>query len=148
MRVYVPGTFDLLHVGHVRLLRRAAELGEVWVGVNTDEFAARYKRPPVVPMEERIEMLNSLRVVAGTVINHHGENSRPAILRVNPRFIVHGDDWTGAAYMDQLGVTEGWLDQHGIEIRYLPYTEGVSTTDLIRRADKIEHDLHNFRWSP
>lgn len=144
--VYVPGTFDLLHVGHVRLIQNASKFGRVIVGVNTDEFAARYKRKPVVPMAERIEMLLALRDVHNVVVNEDGEDSKPAILLAAPRYIVHGDDWQGESYMEQLGVTPEWLAEHGIEILYLPYTEHVSTTSLLKRANEIDHAAYNFRW--
>lgn len=145
MRTYVGGTFDLLHVGHVRLLERAAQLGEVIVAVNTDKFAARYKRQPVVPLDQRIEMLRALRCVHTVIVNTDGEDSKPAILLAKPRYIVHGDDWTGDSYMAQLGVTPAWLEEHGIDLVYLSYTGGVSTTGLLRKAQEIDHGLHN-KW--
>lgn len=145
-RVYLPGTFDLLHVGHVRLIRNAAKFGQVVVGVNTDQFAARYKRTPVIPMAERIEMLLALRDVHNVVVNEDGEDSKPAILLAAPRYIVHGDDWTSESYKEQLGVTDDWLAEHNIEILHLPYTEHVSTTGLLKRANEINFAIHNHRW--
>lgn len=132
-RVYIGGTFDLFHVGHVRLLEVAASLGDVWVALNTDDFAERYKRRPVVPLDERAEVLEACRWVSGLLVNEGCEDSRPAIEKVRPRFIVHGDDWTGDGYMRQLGVTEDWLAERNITIRYLPYTKGVSTSSLLER---------------
>jgi len=131
VRVYVPGTFDCLHVGHLNLLDYAASLGEVWVGLNTDEFAERYKRRPVYSLEDRIRIVESLRQVDEVIVNEGCEDSRPAILEATPRYIVHGDDWTGKAYLDQLGVTSDWLMYRGIEVVYPPYTKGVSTTRII-----------------
>lgn len=147
VRCYVPGTFDCLHTGHINLLDFAATLGgstqgstapgyaraEVWVGLNTDEFCERYKRRPVFSLEERIRIVESLRQVDEVIVNTGDEDSRPAILECAPRYIVHGDDWTGRAYLDQLGVTEEWLEQRGIEVVHPPYTSGVSTTDVIAR---------------
>lgn len=130
-RVYVPGTFDCLHVGHLNLLDYAASLGEVWVGLNTDEFAERYKRRPVYSLADRIRIVESLRQVDEVIVNEAGEDSKPAILEVAPRYIVHGDDWTGSAYLKQLGVTSQWLDARGIEIVHPPYTKGVSTSKIV-----------------
>lgn len=144
MRVYVPGTFDCLHVGHLNLLDYAASLGEVWVGLNTDEFAERYKRRPVYSLEDRIRIVESLRQVDEVIVNEGCEDSKPAILECAPRYIVHGDDWTGRAYLGQLGVTEEWLEQRGIEVVYPPYTPGVSTSQIIERG----HDLHSRRHGP
>ena len=130
-RVYVPGTFDCLHVGHLNLLDHAASLGKVWVGLNTDEFCEQYKRRPVYSLEDRMRIVESLRQVDEVIVNTGGYDSKPAILECAPRFIVHGDDWTGKAYMDQLGVTEEWLESRGIELSHPPYTDGVSTTQII-----------------
>lgn len=139
LRCYVPGTFDCLHVGHLNLLDYAASLGEVWVGLNTDEFTERYKRRPVYSLNDRIRIVESLRQVSEVIVNEGGEDSRPAILECAPRYIVHGDDWTGQSYLDQLGVDEKWLEQRGIQLVYAPYTRGVSTTDIIRRTGRIIH---------
>lgn len=133
VRVYVPGTFDCLHVGHLNLLDYAASLGQVWVGLNTDEFAERYKRRPVYSLEDRIRIVESLRQVDEVIVNEGCEDSKPAILEARPRYIVHGDDWTGEAYMKQLGIDWGFLSWNQIEIRYPPYTKGVSTTQIIER---------------
>ena len=58
MRVYLGGTFDLFHPGHVRLLERASRLGEVWVALNTDEFASEYKRKPILTLDERLSLIH------------------------------------------------------------------------------------------
>ena len=129
-RVYVPGTFDCLHEGHLVLLSFAATLGEVWVSLNTDEFAERYKRRPVYSLEQRLLIMESLRQVDEVIVNHGDEDSKPAILECAPRYIVHGDDWTGEAYYRQLGVTSEWLRDRGIEVVHPPYTKGVSTTQI------------------
>lgn len=133
IRVYVPGTFDCLHVGHLNLLDFAATLGEVWVSLNTDEFAERYKRRPVYSLDDRIRIVESLRVVDEVIVNEGGEDSKPSILECSPTYIVHGNDWTGESYLKQLGVTEEWLDQLGITILYPPYTPNISTTEVIER---------------
>lgn len=138
MRVYVPGTFDCLHVGHLNLLDFAASLGEVWVGLNTDEFAKRYKRRPVYPLQDRIRIMESLRQVDEVIVNSGDEDSKPAILECAPTYIVHGDDWVGESYYAQLGVTAEWLYHRGITVVYPPYTQGVSTTEIIS-------DLHRHR---
>lgn len=132
-RVYVPGTFDCLHVGHINLLDFAANLGEVWVSLNTDEFAEQYKRKPLYPLEARIRIMESLRQVDEVIVNEGGFDSKPAILECAPRYIVHGNDWMGDPYRKQLGVTKDWLEVRGINIIYPPYTEGVSTTEIIGR---------------
>ncbi len=131
MRVYVPGTFDCLHVGHINLFDYAASLGSVWVGLNPDWFCEQYKRRPVYSLEDRMRIIESLRQVDEVIVNAGGYDSKPAILECAPTYIVHGDDWTGKAYMDQLGVDSQWLMNRGITLMHPPYTKGVSTSRII-----------------
>lgn len=134
-RVYVGGTFDLFHAGHVAFLRRAKQLGtHLIVGLNTDEFAARYKRAPIMSFDERRELLEGCRYVDEVVVNEGCEDSRPAIEKAGANVIVHGDDWTGEALMRQMGLTPGWLAAKRIELAYVPYTMGVSSSEILARV--------------
>lgn len=133
-RVLTFGTFDLLHPGHVNFLARCAEHGSLTVAVNTDEFAARYKRPPVMTFEERLSMVSALRFVESVTTNHGDENCRPVIEAVKPDLLAHGDDWTGESLYRQMGLTQEWLDEQGVRMLYVPYTAGVSTSDIIDRV--------------
>ena len=146
-RVYVGGTFDLLHPGHIRLLQRAAEIGDVWVSLNTDEFATRYKRKPIMSYEERKTMLMATKWVTHVIKNEGDEDSKPAILTVKPRFLIHGDDWTGTNYLDQLGVTQDWLNENRIGLVYLPYTKGISSSDIEQRIVNRHKPLTNSTTS-
>src|SRR3972149_4541437 len=117
MRVYVGGTFDLFHPGHVRLLKYAKNLARdeclvnppcsvcssyVIVVVNTDEFVKRYKgQYPVMSLGERVECLLSCRFVDEVWTNERDEDSRYMIERVGPEVILHGDDRTGKGYLEQ-----------------------------------------------
>ena len=132
-RIYVGGTFDLFHCGHIALLRRASELGPVTVALNTDEFSAQYKRPPILTFAERVELVAACRYVENVIVNTGGKDSRPSILASGCNVIVHGDDWTGEPLMAQLSVTQEWLDDHGVRIHYLPYTVGISSAAIERR---------------
>ncbi len=129
-KIYVGGTFDLFHPGHIRLLKRAAQIGQVWVSLNTDEFATEYKRKPVMSYAERAEILEACRYVTNVVENTGGADSRPAIEKVAPKYIVHGDDWMGDSYLAQLGVTREWLHELDIALVYFPYTDWISTSEI------------------
>lgn len=134
-KAYIGGTFDLFHRGHVNLLRGAKEMAdEVVVSLNTDEFAARYKRLPVMNLEDRIAVVASCRYVDEVVINTGGEDSKPAILEAKPDVILHGDDWTGESLMKQMCLTQEFLAENGICMDYLPYTKGISTSELKTRS--------------
>jgi cytidyltransferase-like protein len=132
--VYTGGTFDLVHSGHVAFLKRCARFGDVIVSLNTDEFITAYKgKPPVMSFEERAAVLAELRCVTDVVYNVGGADSRPAIESVEPDLIVIGSDWARRDYYAQMGFDQDWLDARGIGLVYLPYTKGISTTELKRR---------------
>lgn len=120
--VITYGTFDLLHVGHVNLLRRARALGDrLIVGLSTDEFNLRMKnKTSIVPYHDRQTMLRSLRSV-DLVIPETGWNQKPLdIQEYGVNKFVMGHDWQG--HFDD-------LTEH-CEVIYLPRTEKVSTTHI------------------
>lgn len=132
--IYTGGTFDLPHSGHVNFLKKCAKLGEVVVSLNTDEFIESYKgKPPVMSYKEREAVLKEFRSVKFVVPNEGGADSKPTILSVNPTIIAIGSDWARRDYYKQMQFDQDWLDEQGISLIYIPYTEGISTTDLKRR---------------
>jgi glycerol-3-phosphate cytidylyltransferase len=138
MRIYTGGTFDLFHWGHVELLRRIKEMagkdGQVVVSLNTDEFVEEYKgKKPVMSYDERATVLNACRYVDEVVKNVDGKDSRTSILLANVDFVIVGTDWCERDYMKQMSFTREWLEEHNIGFGYIPYTIGVSTTDIKNR---------------
>lgn len=134
LSVYTGGTFDLFHSGHVNLLRICAELGEVTVALNTDEFIVEYKkRPPVMSYAERKAVLEACQYVTKVVPNICGADSKPSIEMVKPDIIAIGTDWARRDYYAQMQFDQDWLDAQGISLLYIPYTSGISTTELKRR---------------
>lgn len=132
--VYTGGTFDLPHRGHYRLLQRASEIGTVVVALNTDEFIEQYKgRPPILTYEERKEALLACRWVDEVVPNVGGADSKISIEMVKPNYIIIGSDWAKKDYYKQMGFTQDWLDDRGIGLIYVPYTSGISTTEIKSR---------------
>jgi len=139
--VYTGGTFDLPHKGHVKFLRMCKKIagrgGIVVVSLNTDEFIKEYKKkPPIMSFEERKAVLEEFRSVDLVIPNTGGADSKPAILSVMPSFIVIGSDWAKKDYYAQMQFTQEWLDNNGITLIYVPYTEGLSTTEIKRRLSK------------
>ena len=136
--VYSGGTFDLIHSGHIRFLkacrRVAGENGRLVISLNTDAFIEQYKgSAPIMSFAEREEVLLGIKYVDEVVANEFGADSKPTILSVLPDFIVVGDDWAKRDYYAQMQFTQGWLDAHKIQLIYVPYTQGISTTDLKKR---------------
>jgi glycerol-3-phosphate cytidylyltransferase len=138
MHLYTGGTFDLFHSGHANFLRRCKEIvqysGLVTVALNTDEFIERYKgKPPVCSYAERESVLKACRYVDKVIPNEDGEDSKSAILRVRPSYIAVGSDWATKDYYKQMGFTQEWLDSNNIALIYIPYTKGVSTSEIKTR---------------
>lgn len=138
LRVYTGGSFDLYHSGHVAFLRACRELagqdGQVIVSLNTDEFIKEYKgKGLVMNYEERKSVLLSCRYVDDVVPNIGGSDSRLAIDLVKPDLVVIGSDWARKDYYSQMGFDQDWLDERGIGLAYIPYTQGISSTDIKSR---------------
>ncbi len=119
------GTFDVLHVGHTRVLERARELGgRLVVGVSSDALNLSKKgRASVFPQNERIEIVRSLRSVDEVFIEESLEQKREYVEQYGANVLVMGNDWEGK--FDSLGDV--------CEVVYLPRTPSVSTTGLIER---------------
>lgn len=138
LRVYTGGTFDLFHAGHVEFLKTCAELGDnVYVALNTDEFIAEYKgKPPVISYEDRKKVLLACKYVDFVIPNSDGKDSRPTIESVAPHIVAIGSDWARKDYYKQMNFTQDWLDERGISLIYIPYTQGISSTEIKQRLGR------------
>ncbi|MBQ5979522.1 MAG: glycerol-3-phosphate cytidylyltransferase [Bacteroidales bacterium] len=127
-RVITYGTYDMLHYGHINLLRRAKALGDYLIVVlSTDEFNWNEKQKKCYfPYEIRKAMLEAIRYVDLVVPETCWEQKRTDIHTYNVDTFVMGDDWEGKF---------DFLKEEGCEVVYLPRTEGISTT-------KIKQDLN------
>lgn len=125
MKVLTIGTFDLLHYGHINLLKRCEALGEVVVGVNSDAFVKRYKgKAPI--MDENTRTLNIKALGYDTELN---DGSGKLLIReILPNIVAVGSDWARKDYLAQIGVTQEELDEWDVSIIYVPYTEGISSS--------------------
>ena len=117
------GTFDVFHVGHIRVLQRAAALGDrLVVGVSADALnIAKKGRAPVYSQDERMEIVASLRVVDEVFVEESLELKRDYIVEHGADVLVMGDDWAGKF---------DWVSDV-CEVVYLPRTPSVSTTGII-----------------
>lgn len=141
-RIYTGGTFDLFHSGHANFLRRCKQLGEVIVALNTDEFILQYKqRRPIMSYAERAATLEACRYVDKVIPNVGGADSKLSIESVQPDIIAIGTDWARKDYYAQMSFTQDWLDQRHIGLLYIPYTSGISTTELKARSADSNRNL-------
>lgn len=119
--VITYGTFDLLHYGHINLLRRAKELGDkLIVAISTDEFNQNEKcKKSFFSYGERKAMVEAIRYVDLVIPENDWEQKQNDIHKYDVDIFVMGDDWKG---------TFDYLTEEGAEVVYLPRTEGISTT--------------------
>lgn len=137
LKVYTGGTFDLFHAGHVEFLKTCSELGDVTVALNTDEFIAEYKgKPPVISYADRAKVLLACTYVSRVVPNTDGKDSTSTIEAVAPNVIAIGSDWARKDYYKQMGFSQDWLDERNISLIYIPYTKGISSTEIKQRLGR------------
>jgi phosphoenolpyruvate mutase len=127
--VYVGMSADLVHPGHMNILKEAAKLGDVTVGLLTDEAIASYKRLPYMQFEQRKTVIENIKgvvsVIAQTTLDY-----RPNLEKLRPDIVVHGDDWKeGVQKKTRTQVIET-LGQWGGELVEIAYTAGISSTQL------------------
>lgn len=133
--VYTAGVFDCFHIGHLNLLRNASELGDrLVVGVSTDELVASYKpRTPLVPFEERIEIVRAIRCVDEAI--PQTDRDKLKAWETTPFDIwAIGNDWYGDPYYMSL---EERFEAVGVTTVFLPYTRDVSSTSRRREIDEF-----------
>ena len=139
LTIYTGGTFDLFHSGHVNFLKKCSELGRVIVSLNTDEFIESYKgKAPIACYHEREAVLLACRYVDEVIPNIGGADSKLAIETALPDIIAIGSDWARRDYYAQMSFDQDWLDERGISLLYIPYTQGISTTKLKARVRGLE----------
>lgn len=132
---YATGVYDLFHIGHLIALEREKELCEHFiVGVNSDELVLEYKnKKPIVPFEERIRIVGALKCV-DEVIRVDSLDKMEAWKQKHFEALFIGSDWKGTPRWNE---TEKIMNQVGVEVVYLPYTETTSSTLLADKLRKI-----------
>jgi glycerol-3-phosphate cytidylyltransferase len=125
---YTTGVFDLFHVGHLNILRRAKEQCEfLIVGVSADELVMEYKqKKPVIPFKDRAEIVQGIKYV-DMVVPQLNRDKFSAWEKIKFDVMFVGDDWKGSPLFSEV---ENKFKQVGVEIVYFPYTKGVSSTEL------------------
>ena len=125
---YTTGVYDMFHIGHLNILRRAKEQCEILiVGVSTDELTMEYKhKKPVIPFAERKAIVEAIRYV-DQVVPQTSMDKLAAWKELHFDAIFHGDDWKGTAMYQDI---EEKLSQVGCDLVFLPHTQGTSSTLL------------------
>lgn len=128
-RVYVDMVADLFHAGHIEFLKQARAFGDyLIVGLDSDEVCASYKRRPILTLEERVKVVEACRFVDEVIPNVPLVLTDALIEKYHIDVVIHGDDFDKA----KLDKYYGAAIRRGIFVT-VPYTKGISTTDIIRR---------------
>lgn len=134
-KIYLGMSADILHPGHINILKKASELGSVTVGLLTDGAISTYKRIPFMSYDQRKEVLLGLKYV-DYIVEQNKLDYTDNILKLKPDVVVHGDDWkSGIQEPIRKKVIEA-LSVYGGELIEYPYTEGVSSTEFKEKIDE------------
>jgi len=134
--VYVGLSADIVHAGHLNIIKEAKKLGQVTVGLLTDEAIASYKRLPYLEYEQRKVVVESIKGVEA-VIPQEQLDYRPNLIKLKPDFVVHGDDWKEGPQKETRQQVIDTLEQWGGKLVEVPYTVGISSTMLNEALKEI-----------
>lgn len=140
---YTTGVYDLFHIGHLNLLKNAKGMcDKLIVGVTVDELVAYKGKHAMIPFEDRIEIVRSIKYVDAAV-PQYDMDKLTACKKLGATFLFVGDDWYA---------TEKWQEYEkqfaaeGIKIVYFPYTKGVSSTKINEALSAVrKHDLTDLK---
>lgn len=127
--VYMGMSADLVHPGHINMISKAAELGELTIGLLTDRAIASYKRLPMMTFEQRKQVVSCIKGVSH-VVPQDTLDYAPNLNEYKPDIVVHGDDWKTGIQQKTRAKVINTLAQWGGELVEFPYTQGISSTKL------------------
>ncbi len=134
--VYVGMSADLVHPGHINILKIAAEYGDVTVGLLTDQAIASYKRLPYMNFEQRKAVIDNIKGVS-QVIPQQTLDYRPNLQKIRPDYVVHGDDWKKGVQSETRQQVIDTLQQWNGKLIEPAYTDGISSTALNKSLKEI-----------
>ena len=129
---YTAGVYDLFHIGHLNLLKNAKGMcDKLIVGVTTDELVSYKHKRAMIPFEDRVEIVRSIKYVDAVVPQEDMDKlTMCKKLKANVMFV--GDDWYDTEKWQQF---EEEFKEAGIQIVYFPYTKGISSTQIAKALD-------------
>jgi len=135
---YTTGVFDMFHIGHLNILKRAKSMCEcLIVGISTDKLVQKYKnKAPIIPYSERYKIIEAIKYV-DKVVPQINRDKISAFKKIHFDVMFVGDDWRGTKLFDAV---EKKLNNHGTKIEYFPYTKNISSTKLKKILEKISKE--------
>ena len=130
---YTAGVFDLFHIGHLNLLKNAKGMCDfLVVGVTTDKLVSYKGKNSIIPFDERIEIVRSIKFV-DAVVPQENMDKVEMCKKLKADYLFVGDDWYNTKKWKDY---ETQLEEVGVKIIYFPYTEGISSTMLTNKLEK------------
>jgi len=138
---YTTGVYDLFHVGHLNLLKNAKGLcDKLIVGVTVDELVQYKGKHAMIPFEDRIEIVRSIKYVDAAVPQYNMDKLT-ACKKLGAKILFVGDDWYGTEKWNEY---ERQFEEAGIKIIYFPYTKGISSTKITQTLNAVsDHNNQN-----
>ena len=132
---YTTGVFDMFYIGHLNILKRAKEQCDyLIVGVSTDELVESYKhKTPIIPFSERMAIVEAIRYV-DRVVPQKSMDKYKAWETLHFDAVFHGDDWKGSDLYTEI---ERKLTAVGVDMIYLPHTDGISSSLLTEKLTRV-----------
>jgi len=135
-KVYVGMSADLVHPGHINILKEASKLGDIIVGLLTDKAIASYKRLPFMTYKQRKDVIENIKGVI-EVIPQETLDYRPNLEKIKPDFVVHGDDWKDGVQAEIREQVIDILSKWDGKLIEIAYTKGISSTQLNNSLKEI-----------
>ncbi len=136
IKVYVAMSADLLHPGHINIIKEASKLGSVTLGLLTDKAIASYKRLPYLTYDQRKIVVENTKGI-DNVIPQSTLDYTENLIKIKPDYVVHGDDWKSGVQKETRTKIMETLKLWGGELIEIPYTKGISSTSLNKSLREI-----------
>jgi glycerol-3-phosphate cytidylyltransferase len=131
---YTTGVFDLFHIGHLNLLKKAKSMcDKLIVGVSTDDLVLYKNKSPVITFDERIEIVKAIKYV-DEVVPQYNMNKLEAHKKYNFDVMFVGSDWQGTEKWNKI---ESDFKKNGVKVIYFPYTKGTSSTLINKTLEDL-----------
>ena len=134
-QVYVAMCADIIHHGHINIIKQARKCGEVTVGLLTDDAIISYKRQPILTYEQRKLITENIKGVR-RVIPQETLSWKTNLIKLRPDFAVHGDDWKTGVQKNVRAEVVAILKEWNGRVVDVPYTNDISSTEIIRECLK------------
>lgn len=134
--VYVGMCADILHIGHINIIKAASEHGDVVVGLLTDDAITSYKRTPFMSYANRKAVVENIKGVS-RVVSQETLSYTDNLRSIKPNFVVHGDDWRDGVQQKTRDEAINVLQEWGGELIEVPYTKDISSTLIAKNVASV-----------